>query len=111
MQIPKLKFKSEYYLGINIGFFVKNANIGNPTFISKKMAIRFLTPITAVVRDGFLSLMKGSSLTARSPFPSVFFGLGVTIKAAKPAVILPIGDDGSLYKNCSSGELIVNKNQ
>jgi hypothetical protein len=32
-----------------------------------------------------------------------FFGLGVTIKAAKPDCVLPIGDNGSLYKNCSSG--------
>jgi hypothetical protein len=40
-----------------------------------------------------------------------FFGLGVTIKAAKPDCILPIGEDGSLYKNCSSGKLIVVKNK
>jgi hypothetical protein len=69
------------------------------------------TPITAVVLNGFLLSMKGSSSTARSPFPSVFFGLGVIIKAAKPNCILPIGDDDSLYKNRSSGELIVMKNQ
>jgi hypothetical protein len=69
------------------------------------------TPITAVVLDGFLSLMKGSSSTAQLPFPSIFFGLGVRIKAAKPDCVLPIGDDGSSYKNCSSGELIVMKNQ
>jgi hypothetical protein len=55
--------------------------------------------------------MKGLSSTAWSPFPSVFFGLGVTIKAAKPDCVLPIGDDGSLYKNCSSGKLIIMKNQ
>jgi hypothetical protein len=69
------------------------------------------TPITAVVLDGFLLSMKGLSSTAWSPFPSVFFGLGVTIKAAKPDCIFPIGDGGSLYKNRSSGELIVMKNQ
>jgi hypothetical protein len=69
------------------------------------------TPITAVVLDGFLLLMKGLSSTAQSPFPSVFFALGVTIKAAKPNCILPIGDDGSSYKNRSSGKLIVMKNQ
>jgi hypothetical protein len=69
------------------------------------------TPITAVVLDGFLLLMKGLSSTAWLPFQSVFFGLGVTIEAAKPDCVLPIKDDGSLYKNCSSGELIVMKNQ
>ena len=40
-----------------------------------------------------------------------FFGLGVTIEAAKPDCILPIGDNGSLYTNCSSGKLIVMENQ
>ncbi len=40
-----------------------------------------------------------------------FFGLGVTIKAAMPNCVLPIADDGSLYKNCSSGKLIIMKNQ
>jgi hypothetical protein len=69
------------------------------------------TPITAVVLDGFLSLMKGSSSTARLPFPSIFFGLGVTIEAAKPDCVLPIVDNGSLYKNRSSGNLIFMKNQ
>ncbi len=57
--------------------------------------------------DGFLSSMKDLSSTARSAFPSVFFGLGVTNKAAKPDCVLPIGDNGSLYDDCSSGELIV----
>ncbi len=33
------------------------------------------TPITAVVLDGFLSLMKGLSSTARLPFPSLFLDL------------------------------------
>ncbi len=33
--------------------------------------------------------------------------LGATNKAAKPDCILPIGDDGSMYEDCSSGELIV----
>jgi hypothetical protein len=33
-QIHKLKFKSEYYLRINIGNCVKNANTGNHTLIS-----------------------------------------------------------------------------
>jgi hypothetical protein len=75
------------------------------------MTIQFLTPITDVMLDGFLLLMKGSSLTARLPFPSVFFRLGVTIEAAKPDCVLPIGDNGSLYKNHSSGKLIVMKNQ
>jgi hypothetical protein len=63
------------------------------------------------VLDGFLSSMKGSSSTAQLPFPSVFFGLGVTIEAAKPDCILLIEDDGSSYKNRSSSELIVMKNQ
>ncbi len=34
-QIHKLRFKSEYYLGINIGNRVKNANTGNHTLISR----------------------------------------------------------------------------
>jgi hypothetical protein len=34
MQIHKLMFKSEYYLRINIGNRVKNANTGNHTLIS-----------------------------------------------------------------------------
>ncbi len=38
---------------------------------------------------------------------SVFFGLGVTNKAAKPECILPIGDDGSMYEDCLSGKLIL----
>ncbi len=39
----------------------------------------------------------------------IFFGLGVTNYAAKPDCVVPIGDDGSLYEGCSSGELIVIK--
>ncbi len=31
----------------------------------------------------------------------------MTNKAAKPDCILPIGDDGSMYEDCSSGKLIV----
>ncbi len=69
------------------------------------------TPISAVVLDGFLLLMKGLSSTARSPFPSICFGLGVIIQAAKPSCILPIAGDGSLYKNRYSSKLIVMKNQ
>ncbi len=48
------------------------------------------------------------SLVAISTF---FVGLGVIIKAAKPDCVFPIRDDGSLYKNHSSGKLIVMKNQ
>jgi hypothetical protein len=51
--------------------------------------------------------MKGSSSTNRLPFPSFFFGLGVTNYAAKPDGVIPTGDDGSLYDGRSSGELIV----
>jgi hypothetical protein len=51
--------------------------------------------------------MKGSSLTNWLPFPSFYFGLGVTNDAAKPDCILPTGDDGSLYEGCFSGKLIV----
>jgi hypothetical protein len=67
----------------------------------------FKTPFATVVLDGFLSSMKGSSSTNRSPFPSFYFGLGVTNDAAKPDCIIPTGDDGSLYEGHSSGELIV----
>ncbi len=42
-----------------------------------------------------------------SAFPSVFFGLGVTNEAATPNCVLPIGDDGSMYEDCLSGELMV----
>ncbi len=41
-QIHKLKFKSEYYLRINIGSRVKNANTGNHTLISWTMLIGFI---------------------------------------------------------------------
>ncbi len=37
----------------------------------------------------------------------LFSGLGVTNNAAKPNCILPIGDDGSSYDDCSSGKLII----
>ncbi len=40
-----------------------------------------------------------------------FFWLGVTNNAAKPNCVVPIGDNGSLYEGCSSGKLIVIKNQ
>ncbi len=36
-----------------------------------------------------------------------FFGLGVTNEAAKLNCVLPIGDDGSMYEDHSSGKLIV----
>ncbi len=39
--------------------------------------------------------------------PSVFFGLGVTNKAAKPDCVNLIGDDASMYEDHSSGELMV----
>ncbi len=42
MQIRKLKFKSEYYLRINIGNRIKNANTSNYTLISWKIPIPFL---------------------------------------------------------------------
>jgi hypothetical protein len=67
----------------------------------------FETPFATVVLDGFLSLMKGSSSTNWLPFPSFFFGLGVTNDAAKPNCILPTGDDGSLCEGHSSGKFIV----
>jgi hypothetical protein len=37
----------------------------------------------------------------------IFFGLGVMNDAAKPNIILPIGDDGSSNGGRSSGKLIV----
>jgi hypothetical protein len=43
------------------------------------------------------------------PFPSIFFGLGVTNNAAKPDWVVPSGDDGSFYEGRSSGKLIVIK--
>jgi hypothetical protein len=62
---------------------------------------------TTVVLDGFLLSMKDLSLTNWSPFPSFFLGLGVTNDAVKSDCILPTGDNGSLYEDCSSGKLIV----
>jgi hypothetical protein len=56
---------------------------------------------------GFLSSMKGLSLTTWSLFSSFFFGLGVTNDAAKPNCVLPIGEDGSSYDDLSSGKLTV----
>jgi hypothetical protein len=41
-QIHKLKFKSEYYLRINIGNCVKNVNASNHTLISWTILIGFL---------------------------------------------------------------------
>jgi hypothetical protein len=41
------------------------------------------------------------------PFPSFFFGLGVTNDAAESDYIFPTGDDGSSYEGRSSGKLIV----
>ncbi len=52
-----------------------------------------------LVNEGFVTNSSGG-------FSIHFFGLGVTNKAAKPNCILPIGDDGSLYNDCSSGKLI-----
>jgi hypothetical protein len=69
----------------------------------------FETPFATVVLDGFLSSTKGLSSTNYLPFPSFYFGLGVTNDAAKPNCVVPAGDNGSLYKGCSSGDLIVIK--
>jgi hypothetical protein len=69
----------------------------------------FETPFGTVVLDGFLLSMKDLSSANWLPFPSFFFGLGVTNYAAKPNCILPTGDDGSSYEGCSFGELIVIK--
>ncbi len=54
------------------------------------------SPFTTVMLDGFLLLMKSLSLANRSPFPSFFFGLGVTNDAAKPDCVIPIGDNGRM---------------
>ncbi len=54
--------------------------------------------------NGYVS---GGLCDGRSILSSIFFGLGVTNDAAKPNCILPIGNDGSSYDDCSSGELIV----
>jgi hypothetical protein len=53
--------------------------------------------------------MKGLSSRNQSPFPSIFFELGVTNNADKPNCVVPIEDDGSSNKGHSSGELIVIK--
>ncbi len=71
----------------------------------------FETPFATLVLNGFLLLMKGLSLTNRLPFLSFYFGLGVTNDAAKPDCDVPTGDNGYLYEGCSSGKLIVIKNQ
>jgi hypothetical protein len=67
----------------------------------------FKTPFTTVVLDGYLLSMKGLSLTNWLPFPSFFFGLGVTNNAANPDCVVSTGDDGSSYDGCSFGEFIV----
>ncbi len=69
----------------------------------------FETPFATIVLDGFLLLIKGLSSTNRLPFPSFYFGLGVTNDTAKPNFVVTTGDDGSLYEGCSSGKLIVIK--
>ncbi len=97
-----LSFKmnpSEFYMAKWIIFAVTGISVCSPLF---------KTPFTTVVLDGFLLLMKGLSLRNWLPFPS-FFWLGVTNDAAKPDCIVPIGDDGSLNKGCSSGEPIIIK--
>jgi hypothetical protein len=58
----------------------------------------FKTSFATLVLNGFLLLMKGSSSTNWLPFPSFYFGLGVTNNAAKPNCLVPTGDDGSLYE-------------
>ncbi len=82
-------------------FTVTGISLCSPWF-----KLLFLT----VVLDGFLLLMKGSSLTNGLPYPLPFFGLGVTNNADKPDWVLPIGDNGS-NGLCSSGELIVEINE
>ena len=67
----------------------------------------FIAPFTAVVLNGFLLFMKGLLSTTRLLFSSFFFKLGVTNNAAKPNCVLPIGEDGSSYDDCSSDKLIV----
>jgi hypothetical protein len=69
----------------------------------------FKTPFATIVLNGFLSLIKGLSSKNRLPFPSFFWGLGVTNNAAKPNCIVPTGDNGSSYEGNSSVELIVIK--
>jgi hypothetical protein len=59
--------------------------------------------------NGFLSSMKGLSLTNQLLLSSFFFGLGVTNNAAKPDCVVTTGDDGSLYEGRSSGKLIIIK--
>jgi hypothetical protein len=51
----------------------------------------FKTPFTTVMLNGFLSLMKGLSSTNWSPFPSFFFGLGVTKMLPSPAALFERG--------------------
>jgi hypothetical protein len=69
----------------------------------------FEKPFATVVLDGFLLSIKGTSSMNQLPFPSIFFGLGVTNDAAKPNCVVPTGDDGLSYESCSSGKLIVIK--
>jgi hypothetical protein len=49
----------------------------------------------------------GFLINSSVSFSLHFFGLGVTNEAAKPECVLPIGDDGSMYEDHLSGELIV----
>jgi hypothetical protein len=48
----------------------------------------FKTPFTGVVLGGFLLVMKILSSTTWSPFPSVFFGLGLLLKTPITAIVL-----------------------
>ncbi len=66
---------------------------------------------STVVLNGFLSLMKGSSLLNPSSPLLPFFGLGVTNDATKPNCVLLIGDDGSSNGCRSSSMLIIEINE
>jgi hypothetical protein len=69
----------------------------------------FKTPFTAIMLDGFLLSMKGLPLMNRLLFPSFFFWSWCNKQCWQARLIVPTGDDGSLYEGCSSGELIVIK--
>ncbi len=81
-----------FWFWLEIGF-------GLHTYI-RYLTIFFGTNIFLIVNVRFI-------IDSSAAFPSVFFGLGVTNKAAKPDCVLPIGDDGSMYEDRSSRELIV----
>jgi hypothetical protein len=65
----------------------------------------------ALLIDGSLLLMKGSSSMNLLPALLPFFELDVTNNTVKPNCLLPVEDNDSSNVSCSSGKLIFEINE